>query len=219
MDRRAQSTVPRPSPARVVHRLPTAPDPRIDIVPKIAADTVHAHRDLVRRKIFDAFAELMDERSFDAITMAQIAARADIGRTAIYHHFNNKEAVVVAFATEETQHYLADLRRDLDLVPDPVARIRVYLRHQLRAGQQFHTGMGGILYHLLSEEAMEKIHDHVAAVEEVLEQILDEGIASGAFRVSDRKAAMSLLHAALATRQLPVGAVEEFVLRGLGHMS
>ncbi|WP_278258984.1 TetR/AcrR family transcriptional regulator [Nocardioides convexus] len=62
--------------------------------------------------------------------MAQIAARAEIGRTAIYHHFKDKEAVVVAFATEETQHYLADLRRDLDLVPDPVAKIRVYLRHQ-----------------------------------------------------------------------------------------
>ncbi|MEV5002776.1 TetR/AcrR family transcriptional regulator [Nocardioides sp. LML1-1-1.1] len=188
-------------------------------MPKIAAETLPAHRDLVRRRIFDAFAQLMDERSFDAITMAQIAARAEIGRTAIYHHFKDKEAVVVAFATEETQHYLADLRRDLDLVPDPVAKIRVYLRHQLRAGQQFHTGMGGILYHLLSEEAMEKIHDHVAAVEEVLEHILDEGIDSGAFRVSDRKAAMSLLHAALATRQLPVPAVEEFVLRGLGHMS
>ncbi|HVK28960.1 MAG TPA: TetR/AcrR family transcriptional regulator [Nocardioides sp.] len=188
-------------------------------MPKIVADTLPAHRDLVRRRIFDAFAQLMDERSFDAITMAQIAARAGIGRTAIYHHFKDKEAVVVAFATEETQHYLADLRRDLELVPDPVGRIRVYLRHQLRAGQQFHTGMGGILYHLLSEEAMEKIHDHVAAVEEVLEDILDEGIASGAFRVSDRKAAMSLLHAALATRQLPVPAVEEFVLRGLGHMA
>lgn len=205
--------------ARAAPPVHPSPAPRIDIVPKIAAETLPAHRDLVRRRIFDAFAQLMDERSFDAITMAQIAARAEIGRTAIYHHFKDKEAVVVAFATEETQHYLADLRRDLDLVPDPVAKIRVYLRHQLRAGQQFHTGMGGILYHLLSEEAMEKIHDHVAAVEEVLEHILDEGIDSGAFRVSDRKAAMSLLHAALATRQLPVPAVEEFVLRGLGHMS
>lgn len=204
---------------RAAHQPAGRLPPRIVTVPKIAAETLPAHRDLVRRRIFDAFAALMDERSFDAITMAQIAARAEIGRTAIYHHFKDKEAVVVAFATEETQHYLADLRRDLELVPDPVARIRVYLRHQLRAGQQFHTGMGGILYHLLSEEAMEKIHDHVAAVEEVLEQILDEGIASGAFRVSDRKAAMSLLHAALATRQLPVPAVEEFVLRGLGHMA
>lgn len=204
---------------RAVRPVPPSPAPRIDTVPKIAAETLPAHRDLVRRRIFDAFAQLMDERSFDAITMAQIAARAEIGRTAIYHHFKDKEAVVVAFATEETQHYLADLRRDLDLVPDPVAKIRVYLRHQLRAGQQFHTGMGGILYHLLSEEAMEKIHDHVAAVEEVLEHILDEGIASGAFQVGDRKAAMSLLHAALATRQLPVPAVEEFVLRGLGHMA
>ncbi|TYL51988.1 TetR/AcrR family transcriptional regulator [Nocardioides sp. BGMRC 2183] len=188
-------------------------------MPKIEAETVQAHRDQVRQRIFEAFAELMDERGFDAISMAQIASRAGIGRTAIYHHFRDKEAVVVAFASYETDNYLAALRADLEAAADPVEKIRVYLRHQLRAGQQFHTGMGGILYHLLSDAATKEIHDHVAAVEEVLEEILDEGIASGDFRISDRRTAMSLLHAALTTRQLPLPAVEEFVLRGLGHMT
>lgn len=196
---------------------PSGP-PRITPVPKIDAPTVQAHRDQVQQRIFEAFAGLMDERSFDAISMAQIASRAGLGRTAIYHHFHDKEAVVVAFASYETENYLAALRSDLESAGDPVEKIRIYLRHQLEAGQQFHTGMGGILYHLLSESAMEKIHDHVTAVEEVLEQILEEGIADGTFQITDRRTAMSLLHAALTTRQLPVPAVEEFVLRGLGHM-
>ena len=56
-------------------------------MPKIAADSVAAHRIEVRQRIFGAFARLMGEHSFEAITMAQIAAEAGIGRTTIYHHF------------------------------------------------------------------------------------------------------------------------------------
>lgn len=185
-------------------------------VPRISASSVEEHREQVQRRIFEAFATLMVDHSFDAITMAKLAAEAGIGRTAIYHHFPDKESVVIAFASHETIRYLDGLRAALAEVDDPVERLRVYLRHQLEAGQDFHMGMGMQLYGAVSTDTMLAIRDHVVAVEDVLREILAAGVASGQFVVDDEAATMSLLHACLAPRHLPVPVIEAFVLRALG---
>jgi AcrR family transcriptional regulator len=185
-------------------------------VPKITAPSVEEHREHVQRRVFEAFATLMTEHSFDAITMAKLAAAADIGRTAIYHHFADKEAVVVAFATHETSRYIDGLRADLAGAADPVQRLAIYIRYQLDAGQQFHMGLGPQLYGALSSDTMRAIREHVVAIEDVLREILTDGATTGLFTIEDVTATMSLIHACLAPRDLPVPAIERFVLRALG---
>lgn len=188
-------------------------------VPKISASSVEEHRELVQRRVFEAFAALMAEQSFDAITMAKLAAAADIGRTAIYHHFADKEAVVVAFASHETSRYLDGLRAELVDIDDPVQRLSIYIRHQLRAGQQFHMGLGPQLYGALSQDTMLAIREHVVAIEDVLREILADGVRTGQFLVEDEAATMSLVHACLAPRDLSASVTERFVLRALGAPS
>lgn len=158
----------------------------------------------------------MSERSFDAISMAGIAERADLGRTTIYHHFHDKEAVVVAFATHETARYVEHLRNILDDTCDETERLRTYVRHHLEAGEQFHMGLGPSLYGVLSTGSREAIREHVVAVEDVLRNILDEGRGTGAFIFDDTGATMSLIHACLSPRHLPASTIESFVLRAVG---
>jgi AcrR family transcriptional regulator len=185
-------------------------------VPKISASSVEEHRELVQRRVFEAFATLMAEQSFDAITMAKLAAAAGIGRTAIYHHFVDKEAVVVAFASHETSRYIDGLRAELVDVDDPVERLAIYIRHQLDAGQQFHMGLGPQLYGVLPQDTMRAIREHVVAIEDVLREILADGTAAGQFVIEDDTATMSLIHACLAPRDLPLAVIQGFVLRALG---
>jgi AcrR family transcriptional regulator len=184
-------------------------------VPKISASTLEEHREQVQRRVFEAFAALMAEHSFDAITMAKLAAAAGIGRTAIYHHFADKEAVVVAFASHETSRYIEGLGADLANVDDPVERLTIYIRHQLDAGQQFHMGLGPQLYGALSQDTMRAIREHVVAIEDVLREILTDGASAGQFAIEDEAATMSLIHACLAPRDLSKAAIERFVLRAL----
>jgi AcrR family transcriptional regulator len=205
-------------------------------VPKISASSVEEHRERVQRRVFEAFATLMAEHSFDAITMAKLAAAAGIGRTAIYHHFADKEAVVVAFASHETSRYIDGLRADLadseadgeadvkaDVkadgkadARDPVERLAIYIRHQLNASEQFHMGLGPQLYGALSLDTKRAIREHVVAIEDVLREILDDGVARGQFLIEDASATMSLIHACLGPRDLPAPVIERFVLRALG---
>jgi AcrR family transcriptional regulator len=185
-------------------------------VPKISAPSVEEHREQVQQRVFEAFATLMASHSFDAITMAKLATEAGIGRTAIYHHFADKEAVVVAFASHETSRYIEGLLAQLADVDDPVGRLVMYIRHHLDAGEQFHMGLGPQLYSALSQDTMRAIRDHVVAIEDVLRKILAEGAAAGEFTFDDEAATMSLIHACLAPRNLPSAAIERFVLHALG---
>lgn len=185
-------------------------------MPRIAADSVPEHRRQLHRRIFDALAELMAERGYDGVTMAGLAERADLGRTAIYHHFTDKEAVLVAFATQVTDDYVAELRAALDGLHDPAAELQVYVRHQLEAGQRFHIGLGPALSGALSEDARSEIRAHVVTVEVVLRDILERGRQAGAFAYDDIDTTTALVHACLSPRHLPRAAVEDFVLHGVG---
>jgi AcrR family transcriptional regulator len=189
--------------------------PRVIAVPRIKAENLPAHRQQVHEHVFAAFAELMAERSYDSITMAQLAEHAGLGRTAIYHHFHDKDAVVVAFATHETERYVSSLEDVLSTTDDPAEQLRLYVRNHLDSGERFHMGLGPQLYGVLPASSAAEIREHVVAVEQVLRSILAAGVDQGVFTVEDPRATMSLIHACLTPRHLPAGAVEEFVLHAV----
>lgn len=184
-------------------------------MPRISGDSLQEHREQLRRRVFTAFAELMAERSFDAVTMAAIAERADLGRTAIYHHFPDKESIVVAFASHETAEYVDRLHDALTGAAGPDERLRVYVRHHLAAGEQFHMGLGPQLYGFLGQDSRQAIREHVVAVEDVLRGILEAGVRDGSFAVEDLPGTMSLIHACLSPRHLSASTIESFVLRAV----
>ena len=53
-----------------------------------------------RRALLDAAAELLDSGGPEAVTLREVGARAGVSRGAPYRHFADKEALLVAVATE-----------------------------------------------------------------------------------------------------------------------
>lgn len=190
--------------------------PYITTMPKIIGGSLEEHREQTRRRVFEALTSLLAQRSFDGLTMADLAAEAGIGRTAIYNHFADKDAVVVAFASAETSRYLDRLGKALEHADGPADAMRVYVDEHLSSSEEFHFGFGPELYGMLSRESIAEIREHVMAVESVLRGIIDDGVAAGVFTVEDVTSTMSLVHACLSTRRVTPAAVERFVLRALG---
>jgi AcrR family transcriptional regulator len=189
--------------------------PYITTMPKIIGGSLEQHREQTRRRVFDALTALLAERSFDALSMADLAAQAGIGRTAIYNHFADKDAVVVAFAGAETDRYLDRLGRALAGATGPTEAMRTYVREHVSSSDEFHFGFGPELYGMLSRESIAEIREHVVAVESVLRGIIDDGVAAGEFMVEDVASTMALVHSSLATRRATPAAVEQYVLRAL----
>ena len=85
----------------------------------------------MRGRVFDSFSELLYERGYDALTLAEIAKAAGMARTAIYNYFPDKETLLLAFTDHEMDSVFSDLRVELYRVDDPIDRLRVYVRAQL----------------------------------------------------------------------------------------
>lgn len=195
-------------------------------MPKITAGTLAEHRTRTRERVLTAFAELLDERGYAPMSLADIAARAGMGRTALYNHFPDKEAIVLAFAMDETTRYVGELEAALVDVSDPSTALRTYVRTQLTLNREFHVGFGPELTALMSKQARLAIRTHVRMVEDVLRRILADGMASGAFAPGDLRTLLSLVHACLQSRHVPdadgperdqaIATTEAFVLRALG---
>lgn len=193
-------------------------------MPKILGSSLPEHRQQTRRRLFAALSTLMAERGFDAISLADIAAQAGIGRTAVYNHFPDKESLLLGFISDETGQYLATLEAALAGVRDPVEQLRTYVRHQTRLTREFHLAPGPDLRSVLSRGTQQRLREHVAGVEAILRRILDAGIDAGVLPEQDLDTTVPLVHACLSGRGVPdgagreqaVAATETFVLRAVG---
>jgi AcrR family transcriptional regulator len=194
-------------------------------MPKIIGGSLHEHRAQTRQRLFTALASLMTSRGFDAITLADVAAAAGIGRTAVYNHFSDKESLLVGFITHETEEYVATLERSLETVDDPVEQLRTYVRAQAELKRIYHLAPGPDLRSVLSPATRQRIHRHVVLVERLLQRILVTGIESGDFPEQDIDTTVPLINACLSNRRVPDGgpardaaieATVTFVLRAVG---
>lgn len=192
-------------------------------MPKIIGGSLNEHREEVRRRLFTALAGLMEERGFDAITLADIAQAAGIGRTAVYNHVPDKEALLIAYIMDETQRYLDVLEAALVEVTDPVEQLRLYVRYQLRVKRSLHMPAG--LRNAVSPETRARLREHAEPVEAVLRRVLTAGMTAGVFAHQPLEVTVPLVNACLGTRTTPgrgserdvaASATEAFVLRAVG---
>jgi AcrR family transcriptional regulator len=194
-------------------------------MPKIIGRSLHEHREQTRQRLYAGLSQLMAERGFDAISLADIAAAAGIGRTAVYNHFPDKESLLLGFISDETAAYISTLEAALAGVDDPVEQLRTYVRQQTQLKRVFHLAPGPDLRTVLSPGTQQRLREHVVGVEAILRRILVRGIESGVLPPQDIDTTVPLVHACLSGRGVPddgpareqaMQATELFVLRAVG---
>lgn len=194
-------------------------------MPKIIGASLREHREQTRALLFAALSELIAERGFDAVTLSEVAARAGVGRTAVYNHFPDKEAMLVGLIMHETTGWAGALTDALAGVDDPVEQLRTYVREQLALKPEFHFAPGPDLRKVLSAPTQAKVREHVVLVEQILRGILSRGIAGGHFPEQDLEVTLPLVMSCLSGRGMPpsgpareraVVQTEMFVLRAVG---
>ena len=167
----------------------------------------------------------MGEQSFESITMSQIAERAGVGRTAVYNHFADKEVLLLAYMRQVTEEFTRVLTARLESEPDPLMRLRIYIRAHLQMISRYHVKAGTGLRRQMSGQGASHLHDHAGMVGELLIGILDEAMERGLIVEQNTLGAVHLIHATLQGQRLPQDPahresalllIETFILRGLG---
>lgn len=188
-------------------------------MPKIIGGSLQEHRERTREKIFSALSDLLETQEFDTVTFSSIAGAADVGRTAMYNHFPDKETLLVEYAIHETSGYIARLREGTAGATSPREAVLQYVRTQLELTVSFHMPHS-MSRSSLTEAAAARMREHVLLIEEVLRGIVHDGIASGDFSADlDVDATVRIINGLLVgstARRFPRPALEAFILRGLG---
>jgi AcrR family transcriptional regulator len=195
-------------------------------VPKIIGKSLSEHREQVRARVFDVLRHQLYERGFDAITLASVAAEAELGRTAMYNHFPDKESLLVAFVEDEATRYVRQLADAVAAADDPIEKLATFVRLQLRVLAEYHVPPGTALAATLAPAAYRRITAHADPITGQLREILTEGVKAGRLPDEDPDILIPMITSALASRQLidvppeqlehAVDTAVRFVLRAVG---
>src|SRR5437870_8246855 len=83
-----------------------------------------AARELLRNTLLDAARELVGERSWGEITMADVAAAAGVSRQTLYKEFGTREEFAQAFVLREAERFITTVEQAvLEHRDDPAAAL------------------------------------------------------------------------------------------------
>jgi AcrR family transcriptional regulator len=150
---------------------------------------VRAKRERRREEILHAALRAFRERGFHATTLEVIAEHLGVRKTALYHYFPDKEAILHACHRES----LAELDRivsEAQGLREPAERLRHLIVEHVRVMTD--TLDGSPLAFEVSSLAPERQAEIIAGrdrYERELRRVIDQGIRAGAFRRVDSKVA------------------------------
>ena len=96
---------------------------RIDTVkPPGDACAMNPPEDL-RRVVLEASLDLIKKEGLEALSMREVARRAGVSHQAPYHHFGDREGILVALAEEGFRRLTAEVAKAIGGAADPLARL------------------------------------------------------------------------------------------------
>ncbi|HSJ16245.1 MAG TPA: TetR/AcrR family transcriptional regulator [Longimicrobiales bacterium] len=150
------------------------------------SEHVQAKRDRRRRQILQAALEAVRERGYHATTLDDIAERLGIRKTALYHYFPDKDAILY----ECHRGSLAELDRLIEesalCCSGPVERLEYLVREHVRVMTETLAG-SPLAFEVpaLSGARRAEIVAGRDRYERVLRGLIAEGIRGGQFREQD----------------------------------
>ncbi|SIO86697.1 TetR/AcrR family transcriptional regulator [Nocardiopsis sp. JB363] len=196
-------------------------------MPKITAPTIAAHRARTRESIMDAVDELIRSQGIDRVSMTDVANAAGITRTALYNYFPDKPALLLAFTEQVSAAFMERYKRELPSGVSAARRLSAFVRLQLEGIVAHPHPPAAELGASLGPDAYQALAAHVAPMQRLLTEILEDGTASGEFDRLPCERVASLTLSMVGSQRLPMvsgevgleethALVTRFVLRALG---
>jgi AcrR family transcriptional regulator len=178
-------------------------------MPAIWSTTLSEHRALVRERLLDAFAELVRERGLEATTLAAVAERAGIARSAVYNHVKDKHDLLLGHTARMLESAAGHLRAALDAEQGAERKLARYVQVTFTSWAA-EPGAGDDLMPALSEPEQARLRAQLAPMRQILGEVLHAGVEEGRFRAGDPAVLARFVAATLEgyRRELGSGAVD-----------
>jgi len=173
-----------------------------------------------RHEIFKAAVKLFAEKGFNETSMREIAEVARVGKSTLYDYFSSKDEILIAYVVDEVGHMTAAAEEIIAEELSVAEKFRRILRRHLE-----NMLANKLLFHKLTFEAQrlsfesqQRIQVHRHAHQDMLCELIREGIQDGEFRPVNPLLAIrsmfSLLTFTIYTSR-PTGSPEEMMQEAL----
>lgn len=197
-------------------------------VPRIVGETLDDHRERMRDRIFESFATLLHDDGYDSVTLARVAADADIGRTVMYNYYRDKDSLLVAYTARSTGQYVERLLAELSESSDAMEMLRIFIRMQITELATTHLALMA-LTNTVSDAARRKLHAHIAPLRGTLHAILSDAMSQGYMPEADVDETLPLVIASITGPRVmelsgddleqAIDSTTRYVFRALGVVS
>jgi AcrR family transcriptional regulator len=179
-------------------------------------------------RLLDAFGELVLEHGYAEVSLADVASRAGLARTAIYNYFPDRESLLFAWADREVARTIAILEAEVAQAETHEEKLRIFVRQQLLDFAARHLPPGQEVMQFLKPETYGRFMRHIEPVERIARSIVLDGAKAGEFATpGDPADTVPMILACIGAERGPVATrahdVEEatervttFLLRALG---
>jgi AcrR family transcriptional regulator len=170
-----------------------------------------------RREIFDAAMHLFVEKGFNETSMREIGEAAGVGKSTLYDYFPSKDEILISFVVEEVRQMTAWAEEIIAQELSAAEKLRRILRKHLEYMAANKLLFLKLTYETqrLSFESQQRIQMHRHAYQDMLCDLVREGIRNGEVRPVNPLMAIrgmfSLLTSAVYTSR-PTGSPEEMLM-------
>lgn len=136
-----------------------------------------------RERLLDATDRLLASRGFRRMTVAQVAAAAEVGKGSVYLHFASKDDLALACLDRMAERVLARMRRIAQGPGPPRERVRAMLRARVLDRFDYarrHAPSIDEKLAVMRQSMLERRARHFAAEAQALTQVLREHRLHGA---------------------------------------
>ncbi len=100
-------------------------------MPRIQAPSLSEHRDWRRNQLIEAAAAIALESGGDSITVAAVASRAGLSRTAVYEYFASSADLVADLIIDELETFALIMEKSTHSASDPFLAIQGWIASSL----------------------------------------------------------------------------------------
>lgn len=177
-------------------------------MPRIRADNVVAHRELMEGHLLDAFGDLLAEEGYAKLTLAGVAARAGMARNTIYNYAGGKQALLMAFVARAVERFVEEVRAELATLPDARSKLTALVSrqmHQFRIEPGARSESGMVEGSMLAPAGHAELQTHFAPLHRLMAEVVATGVERGEFRAVDPDLVVPTIFAVVGAERLPVG--------------
>lgn len=165
--------------------MPRAPAGHTERMPRIMADSLDEHHELVWNNLAQAVADLLADHSYESISLAQIADRAGVARNTLYRYAPDKTALMFRIAQRVSGPVLERVQEISTEQSDPATRVDLMISELLHAftDRRIRLILQPTAMSIVPYDVMRRDDTPFGIVAGAMEHVLREGLQSGAFRV------------------------------------